>query len=335
MRARDRFVEHLRRGPRHRSGAPGVPASFPHGDRARDEPGASRPPVASSAMISRSRHCVGCSKRCGHVEPSPDRVPAVFTDCARDPGPTDTSSLLCEVPAKQLVRGGTYRGGDSSPLRLQRRSVEKVRARRSLSARLHFQGDLASIVRFEGGRAEQWSAPCHARRAFAPGDSRPGRASSASELQRSRPTLRTAGTLLKRPTRCARPGHCLNDLRADSPGASSPRKASPISRPLRATTAPTIGEIFPVSPVQRRASFTARSISARSVSFPLGRAAFTFAMGRGYDPQGGQRLRSFEAFNHQSMHPSTAAFSTFASETQVHVRGRIAPSSSAFPQCPR
>ena len=185
MRARDRFVEHLRRGPRYRSGAPGVPASFPHGDRARDEPGASRPPVASSAMISRSRHCVGCSKRCGHVEPSPDRVPAVFTDCARDPGPTDTSSLLCEVPAKQLVRGGTFRGGDSSPVRLQRRSVEKVRARRSLSARLPFQGDLASIVRFE----------CSGQGDLGAGDCRPARARSSRRLDSSARTTRFAGAV--------------------------------------------------------------------------------------------------------------------------------------------
>ena len=49
-----------------------------------------------------------------------------------------------------------------------------------------------------------------------------------------------------------------------SPGANSPRKASPSATPSRTTTAPTLGEILPSSLTHCRASATARSMCARS-----------------------------------------------------------------------
>ena len=51
---------------------------------------------------------------------------------------------------------------------------------------------------------------------------------------------------------------------ACSPGASSPRNASPITMPSRATTAPTFGETLPGSLTHWRAIAIARSMSARS-----------------------------------------------------------------------
>ena len=54
---------------------------------------------------------------------------------------------------------------------------------------------------------------------------------------------------------------------ACSAGASSPRNASPITTPSRATTAPTFGETFPGSLSHRRARAIARSINALSAGW--------------------------------------------------------------------
>ena len=82
-----------------------------------------------------------------------------------------------------------------------------------------------------------------------------------------------------------------------SPGASSPRKASPITTPSRATTAPTFGETLPDSLSHWRANAITRSISVRSslaaelcVAIPHDIYAYGCPSHRRVDPRSGTAL---------------------------------------------